>query len=145
MIITKESHLDHGLLVAHYAWVLRELGDGEGFKIATLEIPSELPAVECALHGPVMGDDPIADDCTFERVRGDRPGPSRMVYRDPRPTRKLTVIMGPDKEGRTVLYTAFGGPATPREPFDPGLDDAGREESRAFWATHALADGEIYF
>lgn len=36
-----------------------------------------------------------------------------------------------------VLYTAFGGPATPQEPGDPGCKDVAG--SKAFWAEHALA------
>jgi hypothetical protein len=40
-----------------------------------------------------------------------------------------------------ILYTAFGGPAAPREPGDPSLDgnEAGLAESKAFWAEHALS------
>lgn len=36
-----------------------------------------------------------------------------------------------------VLYTAFGGPAAPQEPGDPGCKDVGA--STAFWREHALA------
>lgn len=36
-----------------------------------------------------------------------------------------------------ILYTAFGGPATPQEPGDQDCKDP--EASRAFWAEHALA------
>lgn len=46
--------------------------------------------------------------------------------------------MGPS-EGAIILYTAFGGPLAEREPFDPGLDDAAHETSKAFWRVHALA------
>ena len=36
-----------------------------------------------------------------------------------------------------ILYTAFGGPATPQEPGDPGCKDV--EAATKFWAEHALA------
>lgn len=36
-----------------------------------------------------------------------------------------------------VLYTAFGGPAAPQEPGDPGCKDP--EASAGFWREHALA------
>lgn len=37
-----------------------------------------------------------------------------------------------------VLYTAFGGPAAPQEPGDPGCKDP--EASAAFWREHALSE-----
>jgi hypothetical protein len=36
-----------------------------------------------------------------------------------------------------ILFTAFGGPAAPQEPGDPGCKDV--EASRKLWAEHALA------
>jgi hypothetical protein len=36
-----------------------------------------------------------------------------------------------------ILYTAFGGPAAPQEPGDPGCKDP--EKSTTFWRDHALA------
>ena len=36
-----------------------------------------------------------------------------------------------------VLYTAFGGPASPQEPGDPGCKDPAA--STAFWREHALS------
>jgi hypothetical protein len=42
---------------------------------------------------------------------------------------------------RCVLFTAYGGPAAPREPGDSSI--ASWEEltqSRRFWAQHALSD-----
>jgi hypothetical protein len=141
MIITKDSHLDHGLDARHIEWLLATFGDREGFHAETLDIPEGLADASTALYGAAAGDEPVPDDAVIMRVRGVRPGASRMIEKDPRPSRKLTVIMGP-KDGQTILYTAHGGPLAPREPFDPSLDDKGREESIAFWAQHALADGE---
>ena len=51
----------------------------------------------------------------------------------------MTVIGGPDGDDPCVLYTAFGGPAAPREPWDPSLDEAGWAASLAFWEAHALS------
>lgn len=61
--------------------------------------------------------------------------------RPSRQTRLLTVIAGPHEGDGCVLYTAHGGPAAPREPWDPSLNDdaAALEESRAFWSVHALS------
>lgn len=36
-----------------------------------------------------------------------------------------------------ILYTAFGGPAAPQEPGDPGCKDV--DAAKKFWADHALA------
>jgi hypothetical protein len=85
-----------------------------------------------------MGDLPVPDgECTMV-VRGARRGASRLCGRAPRPSRLVTVIAGPHGDA-CILYTAFGGPQAPREPFDPSLDDAGRACSVAFWAEHALS------
>ena len=47
----------------------------------------------------------------------------------------MTVIGGPDANGLTILYTAYGGPAAPREPWDPGSTSSAREAQR-FWSEH---------
>lgn len=41
------------------------------------------------------------------------------------------------KRHACILYTAFGGPAAPQEPGDPGCKDPAA--SAAFWQEHALA------
>lgn len=38
-----------------------------------------------------------------------------------------------------ILYTAFGGPAAPREMCDPTLPPALLDESKDFWGAHALS------
>jgi hypothetical protein len=139
MKITSDSHLDHGLTEKHLAWIQKCFSVDDGFFIKTVTLPPELGTLSCALHGPIMGDDPIQDaECSLE-VRGDRPGPSRMCKRRPRETSMITVIAGPHEGEPCVLYTAFGGPSTPREPFDPSLDQVDLVESTAFWAVHALS------
>lgn len=139
MKITKDSHVDHALTEAHLAFILERFGArDDGFFIETIELPANLPPLPCGLHGPLMGDAQIGDEeCTLE-VRANRVGLSRVCTRAPRWVRKLTVIVGPH-EGETILYTAFGGPAAPREPFDPSLQGDALTESRLFWSQHALS------
>lgn len=140
MRITTDSHTDHALTPEHLEYILRRFGEREGFFIETVELPPQLASLPCGLYGPSMGDDPISDADVAMVTRGTRPNPSRLVYRAPRPSRQMTVIAGPH-EGETILYTAFGGPAAPREPGDPSLEGDALAESRAFWATHALSAG----
>jgi len=135
--ITPDSHLDHSLNAEQSAWVAKQIEPLEGFSITTLQLPEALGSVPCGLYGPTMGDAAIEDREVTMEVRGGRPGPSRLLDRPARPTQTVTMIVGPH-EGETILYTAFGGPAAPREPWDPGLDAAGKAESEGFWATHAL-------
>ena len=141
MLILPVSHLDHDLTAAHVAWLTSHFADRTGFFLETVELPAELPPLSCALHGPLVGDPPVPESEVTYRRRGDRPGPSRLCTRPSRPTRLLTVIAGPEGDDPCVLYTAHGGPAAPREPFDPGLE-AGEvlEASAAFWAAHALSE-----
>lgn len=139
MKITIDSHLDHGLTENHVAWLREHFAGRDVFFLETVELPPDLAPLSCGLHGPLMGDAPVPEsECTYVR-RGDRPGASRLCDRVPRPTRLVTVIAGPHGNEPCILYTAFGGPQAPRESFDPGLDDAGRAVSEAFWAEHALS------
>lgn len=60
-----------------------------------------------------------------------------------RMTSTCSIIGGPndDGSGDIVLYTVYGGHASPREVFDPSLQgkpDAQIEAAR-FWGLHALA------
>lgn len=136
MKIIPESHLDHGLSEAHVDFLLERFGDREAFFIESVELPESLAPLSCGLHGPAMGDEPVTE--ARMAPRGDREYPSRLVDRAPRPTRTLTVIGGLH-EGECVLFTAFGGPSTPREPADPTLPEEQRAEAEAFWADHALS------
>jgi len=140
MIIVSESHLDHGLSQSHINWLLERFADRQAFFIETVELPAQLEPLSCGLHGPLMGDAPVPEAECHRARRGERAGDSRLCRRAPRPTRLVTVIAGPDGGEPCVLYTAFGGPSAPREPWDPGLDDAGRAESEGFWAAHALSE-----
>jgi len=139
MKITSDSHMDHSLTQSHIDFIKAKYASVESFKLETIELSPELSSLPCGLHGPLMGDDPIPEREITYKVRGSRDGESRMCKRGVRKVRTMTVIMGP-YEGECILYTAFGGPSAPREPFDPGLDDKGREESRKFWSEHALSE-----
>lgn len=139
LVVHKDSHLDHGLTEAHLQMVRARFADREGFFIETFEIPAELAALQCALHGPVMGDEPIPEaECSYStRNTGGR---MRLCQRAARETRQMTVIAGPHDGESCVLYTAFGGPVAPKAPGDEDLrDEAKIAESIEFWSRHALS------
>jgi len=135
--ISKESHLDHGLTLGHIQWILKTYGDKEGFFIETMEFPKELGLLDCGLHGPCMGDEPIKESEVIYEVRGKREGKSRLIDRPSRKSNEITIIAGPHGEDKCLLYTCFGGPQAPKETFDAPES----EESRYFWANHALSKG----
>lgn len=113
-----DSHLDHALTEAQTAHLLATFADRTAFFIATIELPLELGTVPCGLHGPIMGDPPLAELEVTHAVRGDRAWKSRLVDRAARQVRTVTVIAGPHAGEPCVLYTAFGGPLAPQEPGD---------------------------
>lgn len=163
MIKHKDSHLDHNLTEAQVNFILERFADRAGFFIETVELPADLGTVPCGLFGPVMGDMPVVEGAgdVYYRKRGVRAYESRLVDRDPRPTNKLTVIAGPHDGHDCVLFTAFGGPVSPKEPgdikaqieqvrHDPTLDELPKAQklaaleqnlidSMAFWREHALS------
>jgi hypothetical protein len=135
--IVPESHLDHGLRPSHIDLIRERFAGRDAFFIATIQIPSELASVPCGLHGPEMGDEPVADsECTLV-VRDGRRGESRLCDRRPRDARSITVIAGPYLGDPCVLFTAYGGPLAPKEPWDAAPHEF--EASKAFWAQHALS------
>ena len=145
MKITPESHLDHGLNQEHITWLLERFADRSSFFLQTITLPDFLPEVECALYGPLCGDEPVPENTVMYKIRGERKYASRVLALSGvstsgmRKTRTLTVIAGPSGNEPCVLYTSYGGPAAPREPGDPGIGVwESILESRAFWATHAL-------
>ena len=139
MKIIAASHLDHGLPVDVAAYIAERFADRDAFFIETIELPAELPSAKSALHGPCVGDAPVSDLEVWHEIRGNRQGPTRFCARPPRVTRLVTVVAGPHGSEPCVLYTAYGGPEAPREPWDPSLAPQQIEESREFWATHALS------
>lgn len=145
LVITKDSHLDHALTTAQLAWLLQQFGDRDAFFIETVELPEELGTVPCGLYGPAMGDAPVKQSEVYGMLaRGNRQWESRMVDRPMRQTSKLTVIAGPHEDQQCVLYTAFGGPAAPREVGDLNIaSDEEAEKSADFWSQHALSLGAM--
>lgn len=137
MIKHEDSHLDHGLTADQVAHIFARFADRSEFFIETFELPEELGTVPCGLYGPAMGDQPIV--VAFRQRRGTRQHESRLVAAPTRPTRTVTVIAGPHADLPCVLFTAFGGPLTPKEDADPTLRDDERAASEAFWSEHALA------
>ncbi len=95
MIITKDSHLDHGLTAEQVEVIRKMFADREGFFIETFMLEgANLP---CGLHGPLVGDDPIRDfECVY-KTRGTRLTLSRLVDRPQRPTDTVTVIASPPR------------------------------------------------
>lgn len=142
MRITSDAHLDHGLHESVVAHIAERFADRDAFFVETFELPPELPTAMCALYGPELGDEPVPDSEVVLEVRGTRAGPSRLCSRPPRATRTVTVVAGPHEGEPCVLYTAFGGPPSAREPWDPTLTTPAQvAHSRSFWAKHALARG----
>ena len=137
--VTEETHLDHGVSRKVQEWVLDQIKDNEGFCIGTFDLPMHLSSLQSGLYGPLMGDPPVQPEDVYHKQRGDRPGESRMVSLPLRPTRKVTVVAGPH-EGRDIVYTIYGGPCAPREPFDSSLNESDRREAETFWSQHALSD-----
>lgn len=138
MKVIEESHLDHGLTQSQIDFVANLFRDRSEFFIETVELPEELGLVPCGLHGPTMGDPPVPEEEVSYVARGNRGGESRVCDRPTRLQNKVTVIAGPHGDEQCVLYTAFGGPQAPKEPYD-AVGDEERAASEAFWAVHALS------
>ena len=136
-----ESHLDHGLTDEQVNFLLEKFADRSEFFIETIELPEELGTVPCGIYGPSMGDVAVSEDQVHYAARNDRPYPSRLIDREPRQVRQVSVIAGPHEEdGEKIacaLYTAFGGPVAPQEPGDPTCQDL--DASKIFWSEHALS------
>ena len=165
MIKHSDSHVDHNLTADQLRYLLDRFADRNAFFLETFELPEDLGSVPCGLWGPIMGDTPVDETEVCHEQRGSRAWPSRLVKRATRPSRQVTVIAGPHDEPcpqcttsawnllhRTdcptcagageikhacILYTAFGGPASPQEPGDPSCKDPAA--SATFWRDHALA------
>ena len=149
LLITADSHLDHGLDSDHIGHILKTFRDRHGFFIETFRISPKMLLVPCALYGPLMGDEPIDEDEVVYRERPGRQYDSRILKgKNVRLRDQITVIAGPSdyflgalgQPHHMVLYTAYGGPAAAREPGDPTLSVRERDESSAFWSQHALAE-----
>lgn len=150
LIIVPETHLDHALAAGHIRFIFDLFKDRDSFFLETVELPVNLPMLPCSLRGPLVGLSPVPDAEVVMKARNGRAWPSRMMRMGyalmtqphvswaPLTVRTMTVIAGPGAGHPCVLYTAYGGPAAPREPGDPSLSDSERAVSEAFWAEHAL-------
>jgi len=137
MIKHPDSHVDHDLTEAQLRYLVDHFADRDGFFVETITLPQDLGTVPCGLYGPSAGDPVIHEESVTYARRGDRTWESRLVALPARQQREVTVVAGPHDGHACVLYTAFGGPAAPQEPGDPGCKDLGA--STAFWREHALA------
>jgi len=139
MKIIAGTHVDHALTPGHLEFVLSRFADRRAFFLETIELPEELSSLPCTLHGPMMGH--RAHHARRSVAHAGRSGPvaaddgCRLGLGDGR----VAVVGGLDAKGEMVLYTAYGGPAAPREPWDRGLDEELRAESERFWSEHALS------
>lgn len=144
--VIPESHLDHGVSERHIAWAIGWVRIGiklgryapDEVHVVTLDLPTEspeLPGLWTALR------EAPESEVTYQ-VRPPRKYASRTTNDRMAWTRHMTVVFGPHGSTPFALYTAYGGPAAPREPGDPSIANmAELEESREFWTTHALAIG----
>lgn len=140
LTIGDASHIDHGLTEEQLHWLLEKYKDRDGFFIDTTTLPAERGTLQCGLHGPAVGDEPVAEEEVRYECRPGRNWPSRICDRPQRSTSTVTIIAGPVGEHRCLLYTVYGGPAAPREALDPYIEsEEERDASEAFWAVHALS------
>lgn len=138
-----ESHLDHQVSAEHIEWAKDwiKVGINVGrytpgeVHVWSMELPPELPGLWTALR------EAPESEVTYQ-VRPPRKCASRTTSDRMAWTRQMTAVFGPHEGIPFALYTAYGGPAAPREPGDPSIANmAELEESREFWTTHALAVG----
>lgn len=141
IILSNVSHIDHALPPETVESLLLRFRGRDAFFIDTISLEGEhAPWLVNALYGPLAGDAPVAESDVHYAVRDPRRWASRMVKLPTRFTRLLTIVAGPVDEHPCVLYTAYGGPAAPREPGDPSLGSFEEiRQSREFWSQHALA------
>lgn len=121
MKITKDSYIEKRITQDHIAYIVDMLAHVEDTDIFTITLPSKLPTISCGLFGPILGDDPIPESKVIYGKRGTRDWLSRMVNRPLRQTNIITAIVGPYRNDPCILYTAFSGPAAPREEGDSAL------------------------
>jgi hypothetical protein len=142
-------HDDHNITDEQISHALKTfiLSAPDGFFIKTVKLPHHLGKVPSGLHGPSVGDLPIKEEEAIYGSRGGRQNLSRLVNRPFRDSDLLTVIG--TKEGKKItLFTAHGGPIAPRElaTLPPDASDEEKEESKSFWAQHALSkvDSDVF-
>ena len=133
-------HNDHGLNASVTSFLASELSSEAGFFIRVLPLP-EGETLPAGLYGPAEDDLPVEETEVSYVLRGGRHCASRVVSRPYRDGSFVICIGIASAEGIT-LFTAYGsvrGVVAPREPGDQSIDSwEGLQESRAFWAQHAL-------
>lgn len=118
---------------------------GSHFRIIVIAVPPTLGTVLCRLYGPIEGDEPEeAEDFQVQGAWKVAP----VVHRPPREGRFIVAIAH-RREHKVVIYAAYGslmGAVAPRLPSDPSISSFEEiEESRSFWATHALCERDWHF
>jgi hypothetical protein len=134
-------HADHGLTPEHLAFIDKVMEGCKGFFISVFPMPEELPDLQSALYGPSVGDAPVTDSEVVYEVRGNRPGPSRLLDRPTRPCRRI-VVCGIADGAESKVFTAYGTQAqspAPREWWDSGMKPHEAVIAAQFWCEHALA------
>jgi hypothetical protein len=133
-------HADHGLSKKQLTYIEKVLPKkvGQGFFLQEIKLPTKCGKVDNGLYGPDSGDAPVPESEVHYRPRADRDWSDRMIDRPFRKTNKVQVI-GIRDGNHFKLFTAYGGPAAPQNPADPGNRDP--EGSRRWWSQHALATG----
>jgi len=134
-------HADHGLTPEHLSFVDEVLDARKGFFIESFLLPRECGDLQSALYGPSVGDAPVTDSEVVYEVRGNRPGPSRLLDRPTRPCRRM-VVCGISNGDESKVFTAYGTQAkepAPREWWDSGMKPHETIEAATFWRDHALA------
>lgn len=143
LTVIKASHLDH-VPTSILAFVQKTFADRSEFFCEEVDLPADLPDVDSALYGPAAGDPPVQEEDVRYVKRPGRSGTSRLCRRPLRRTRRIVVVAGPDDAcgpGEIMLYSVYGAPCAPREPGDEDLEgDKLIQESKDFWAEHALSD-----
>ena len=107
----------------------------EGFFKRELAVAQDVPN---SLWGPICGDPPVYDPApdVFFASRNGREWKDKLVWRHDRPSKIVQVIGVYGGEDWVTLYMIYGGPEAPQNPEDPSNADP--ENSRLFWAEHAL-------
>lgn len=102
------------------------------FQMMTINMDRIIGGCHCVSTSP--------EDTIVWENRPGRTIPSRMVLnRTPEPTNFLTMGICRDRiDGLDTIFTAWIGTLSPKEIYDPRLEDNEREAAVAFWATHAL-------
>lgn len=137
MKITKDSHVDHAIPKPILQHACLQFDEEVPFFMETIVLPEHLGKVPCGLYGPKMEDE-VPED-VWMVTRPGREGKTPLIKNPHRPTNLLTVLGGMH-EGQFILFTAYGGPIMPREPWDKDIaDDAELGESCREWKKHCLA------